>query len=54
MEAGASKIYAICTHGILSGSAITNINNSWFECFVVTDTIPQEHNMKLSAKIQVS
>jgi len=54
LEAGALKIYAICTHGILSGSAITNINNSRFECFVVTNTIPQEKNMKLSSKIQVS
>jgi len=52
-EAGAVKIYAICTHGILSGSAITNINNSKFECVVVTNTIPQEDNMKLSPKIQV-
>lgn len=53
-EAGAVKVYAICTHGILSGSAITNINNSRFECVVVTNTIPQEENMKLSSKLQVS
>jgi len=52
LEAGALKIYAICTHGILSGSAITNINNSRFECVVVTDTIPQEDKMKLSPKLQ--
>ena len=53
-EAGAVKIYAICTHGILSGSAITNINNSKFECVVVTNTIPQENNMKLSPRIEVN
>jgi len=52
-EAGAVKVYAVCTHGILSGSAITNINNSRFECVVVTNTIPQEENMKMSAKLQV-
>jgi ribose-phosphate pyrophosphokinase len=53
MEAGAIKIYAICTHGILSGSAIKNINQSSFECVVVTNTIPQESNMKICSKIQV-
>lgn len=53
LEAGALKIYAICTHGILSGAAIDNINKSNFECVVVTNTIPQENNMKLSQKIQV-
>jgi len=54
LEAGALKIYAICTHGILSGAAIDNINKSNFECVVVTNTIPQENNMKLSQKIQVN
>ena len=54
MEAGAVKIYAICTHGILSGPAISHINSSRFECVVVTNTIPQENNMKLSSKVQVS
>jgi len=53
-EAGAAKVYAICTHGILSGNAITNINNSQFECVVVTDTIPQENSMRLSSKLQVT
>jgi len=53
-EAGAVKIYAICTHGILSGSAITNISKSKFECVVVTNTIPQESNMKSCSKVQVT
>ncbi|WAQ97847.1 PRPS1-like protein [Mya arenaria] len=42
LEAGAVKVFAICTHGILSGPAISRINNSMFETFVVTNTIPQE------------
>lgn len=54
LEAGALKIYAICTHGILSGSAISNINKSSFECVVVTNSIPQESNIKMSNKIQVN
>ncbi|CAF3257046.1 unnamed protein product [Rotaria socialis] len=53
LSAGASKVYAICTHGIFSGPAITRINNSPFEAVVVTNTIPQEENMKNSNKIQV-
>ncbi|CAF1321263.1 unnamed protein product [Rotaria sordida] len=53
LSAGASKVYAICTHGIFSGPAISRINNSPFEAVVVTNTIPQEANMKNSNKIQV-
>lgn len=52
LSAGASKVYAICSHGIFSGPAISRINNSPFEAVVVTNTIPQEENMKNSNKIQ--
>ncbi|XP_076468332.1 ribose-phosphate pyrophosphokinase 2-like isoform X2 [Babylonia areolata] len=52
MEAGAKKVYAICTHGILSGPAIQRINNSAFEAMVVTNTIPQHDNMKNAPKIK--
>lgn len=52
-EAGASKVYAICTHGIFSGPAISRINNSVFEAVVVTNTIPQEERMKCAPKIKV-
>ncbi len=34
-EAGAKKVFAICTHGIFSGNATTRINNSNFEAVVV-------------------
>ena len=53
-EAGATKVYAICTHGIFSGNATTRINNSNFEAVVVTNTIPQDEKMKECPKIQVS
>ncbi|CAF1509400.1 unnamed protein product [Adineta ricciae] len=52
LSAGASKVYAICSHGIFSGPAIERINKSPFEAVVVTNTIPQEENMKNSSKIQ--
>lgn len=52
-EAGAKKVYAICTHGIFSGNATTRINNSNFEAVVVTNTIPQDEKMRDCSKIQV-
>ena len=45
------KVYAICTHGIFSGPAVSRINNSMFEAVVVTNTIPQDQNMKDAPKI---
>lgn len=53
MEAGATKVYAILTHGIFSGPAISRINNACFEAVVVTNTIPQDAHMKDCSKIQV-
>ncbi|XP_065573066.1 ribose-phosphate pyrophosphokinase 2 isoform X1 [Artemia franciscana] len=52
LEAGATKVYAILTHGIFSGPAISRINNACFEAVVVTNTIPQEQHMKDCSKIQ--
>lgn len=54
VEAGALKVYAILTHGIFSGPAISRINNACFEAVVVTNTIPQDAHMKDCSKIQVS
>ncbi|XP_041980756.1 ribose-phosphate pyrophosphokinase 2-like [Aricia agestis] len=52
-EAGANKVYAILTHGVLAGNAIEKINNSCLEAFVITNTIPQDKNMKVCPKLQV-
>ncbi|XP_026472008.1 ribose-phosphate pyrophosphokinase 1 isoform X2 [Ctenocephalides felis] len=51
-EAGATKVYAILTHGIFSGPAISRINNACFEAVVVTNTIPQDGHMKDCPRIQ--
>merc|ERR1712183_55542 len=52
--AGASKVYAILTHGILSGPAISRINKAPFEAVVVTNTTPQDEHIRESAdKIKV-
>ena len=53
IEAGASKVYAIVVHGILSGDAMKNIENSVLEEFVVTNTIGQQGNMNKCAKLKM-
>lgn len=52
VEAGATKVYAILTHGIFSGPAIQRINNACFEAVVVTNTIPQDEHMRNCPRIQ--
>ena len=54
LEAGATKIYAILTHGIFSGPALSRINSACFEAVVVTNSIPQDKHMRECQKIQVS
>ena len=39
-EHGAVRVVAYCTHPVLSGPAIDNIENSELDELVVTDTIP--------------
>jgi len=39
-EHGANKVVAYCTHPVLSGPAIENIEGSQLDTLVVTDTIP--------------
>ncbi|XP_065216198.1 ribose-phosphate pyrophosphokinase 2 isoform X3 [Planococcus citri] len=51
-QAGAIKVYAILTHGIFSGPAISRIINACFEAVVVTNTIPQDRHMKECDKIK--
>jgi ribose-phosphate pyrophosphokinase len=40
MDKGASSVRAIATHGVLSGKAYENIENSVLSELVITDTIP--------------
>lgn len=53
LQAGATKIYAILTHGIFSGPALSRINAACFEAVVVTNSIPQVQHMTECQKIQV-
>jgi ribose-phosphate pyrophosphokinase len=40
LEEGASKVYAVATHGVFSGNAFETLANSPLSGIVVTDTIP--------------
>ncbi|MCH2557369.1 MAG: ribose-phosphate pyrophosphokinase [Alcanivorax sp.] len=50
---GAAKVYAYCTHAVLSGPAIDNISNSAMDQLVVTDTIPLSEQGRQCDKIRV-
>lgn len=53
-ELGAKKVFAVITHGILSGKAIENINRSGLDQMVITDTIPlAKEKQKACKKIKV-
>ena len=49
---GAIKVVAYCTHAVLSGSALNNINASELDELVVTDTIPLSQLAIESGKIR--
>jgi len=50
---GAKSVSLCCTHGVLSGPAIERINNSDFDEVIITDSIPQDENIKACDKIRV-
>ncbi|MFA5353091.1 MAG: ribose-phosphate pyrophosphokinase [Thermodesulfovibrionales bacterium] len=50
---GARKVYAACSHAVLSGPAIERINNSVLEEVITTDTIPMDEKMKVCSKLKV-
>ncbi|WP_069650637.1 ribose-phosphate diphosphokinase [Caloranaerobacter ferrireducens] len=49
---GAKKVYACCTHPVLSGPAIDRLKDSVIEKLVVTDTIPLTEDKQID-KIEV-
>jgi ribose-phosphate pyrophosphokinase len=51
-ESGAISVKAYCTHPVLSGKAIDNINGSVLDELVVTDTIPLQENAVACKKIR--
>ncbi len=49
---GATRVVAYCTHAVLSGLAIDNLNGSVLDELVVTDTIPLQENARKCEKIR--
>ncbi|KAI9736764.1 MAG: ribose-phosphate pyrophosphokinase [Cirrosporium novae-zelandiae] len=49
---GAEKVYALITHGVLSGDAIERINASALDKVVVTNTVPQAEHKRLCPKLE--
>ncbi|PCH65657.1 MAG: ribose-phosphate pyrophosphokinase [Gammaproteobacteria bacterium] len=52
-EKGATRVVAYCTHPILSGAAVDNIENSVLDELVVTDTIPLQKHAQACTKIRL-
>ncbi len=50
---GATYCYALLTHGILSGDAISRINASAVDKIVVTNSVPQGEHKALCPKLEV-
>lgn len=50
---GANKVYACITHGVLSGKAIENIENSVLSELILTNTIALREQARQCAKIRV-
>jgi len=53
MEKGAEKVYACCTHPVLSGRAIEILSEAPIEEMIVTDTIPLNARARELSKIKV-
>jgi ribose-phosphate pyrophosphokinase len=51
-EHGAKKVVAYCTHAVLSGNAVDNINQSQLDELIVTDTIPLSSAARSSPRIR--
>ncbi|MCL5801526.1 MAG: ribose-phosphate pyrophosphokinase, partial [Gammaproteobacteria bacterium] len=51
-EHGAVRVVAYCTHPVLSGPAVENINASELDELVVTDTIPLRAEAKGCPRIR--
>jgi ribose-phosphate pyrophosphokinase len=52
-ERGASKVVAYCTHAVLSGKALANIEKSALDTMVVTNSIPTSPAALKSDRIRV-
>jgi len=52
-EAGAQDVVAYCTHGVLSGAAVSRVDNSALSELVITDSIMAQEAAAASGKIRI-
>jgi len=50
---GANRVFAVCTHGLLSGKAIERLEKSTIEKVFISDTVPLPEEKAQCAKIEV-
>jgi ribose-phosphate pyrophosphokinase len=51
---GATKVYAIITHGVMSGEAVARVQDSKIDVLIVSNTVPQkEHQAKLGDRLKI-
>jgi ribose-phosphate pyrophosphokinase len=50
---GATKVYALITHGVFSGDAIPRVNASAIDKMIVTNSVPQEEHCRACPKLEV-
>ncbi|KAG6024178.1 hypothetical protein E4U41_001835 [Claviceps citrina] len=50
---GATKVYALLTHGVFSGDAIPRLNASAIDRIIVTNTVPQDEHRRLCPKLDI-
>ncbi|MBX3681046.1 ribose-phosphate pyrophosphokinase [Cognatazoarcus halotolerans] len=51
-EQGAKRVLSYCTHAVLSGAAVSRINDSELDELVVTDTIPLRDDARACGRIR--
>lgn len=53
MKHGAAEVFAYCTHGVLSGTALDRVQQSVIKKLVITDTIEPQLGTLKTSKIEV-
>ena len=52
-DQGATKVYAIVTHGIFSGDALSRISQSCIDKLIVSNSVPQQETIEYLGKENV-
>lgn len=53
LAGGAKQVFALVTHGILSGKAMATLADSAIQKIFVTNSIPQDNHKKACSKLRV-